>query len=392
MLTLMLFFAASLPAFAQRPGASLEIALVTIGPGEIYWERFGHNAIVVRDTVAGDGRIYHFGIFDFESENFLLEFLRGRMVYLAVAEPLGDFGPYLGAGRSIDVQWLALSPPQRAALRDHLEWHVAPENSRYRYDYYERNCSTKIRDALDLATGGAVRAALDGPSRGVTYRWHTQRLTAPQPWLYLGTHAGLSGYTDAPITYWQEAFVPMELARRLRDVTVTDESGTRVPLVAREQRLAQASIPAPGATPPRWRAGFLLVGVVVAALIGWLAASRRRRTLGALSGALWLFAGLGGALLAALWLLTEHRPAWANENLLLFNPLALGLVPSAFVSRWRHGPYARTMAWLVAASAVVALVAKALPGFRQDNLDWILLWLPIHFALALTLAVRPARA
>ena len=123
---------------------------MTIGPGDIYWTRFGHNAIVINDRATDRARIYNFGIFDFDSEDFLLEFLRGRMMYLAVGEPLRDFGIYLEQGRSIDVQWLALAPAQRLALREHLEWHVAPENSRYRYDYYEQNCSTKVRDALDL--------------------------------------------------------------------------------------------------------------------------------------------------------------------------------------------------------------------------------------------------
>jgi hypothetical protein len=29
------------------PDSPLEISLLTIGPGPIFWERFGHNAIVV---------------------------------------------------------------------------------------------------------------------------------------------------------------------------------------------------------------------------------------------------------------------------------------------------------------------------------------------------------
>ena len=105
---------------------------------------------------------------------------------------------------------------------------------------------------------------------------------------------------------------------------------------------------------------------------------------------LWAVAGLGGLVLAALWLGTEHRSAWANENLLLFNPLALGLMLAAPVRRWRESAVARTIAWLVFACAAFALLAKALPGFVQDNLDWILLWLPIHLALATGLKPRTA--
>jgi hypothetical protein len=30
-----------------------KVALVTFGPGRLYWERFGHNAIIVDDPAAG---------------------------------------------------------------------------------------------------------------------------------------------------------------------------------------------------------------------------------------------------------------------------------------------------------------------------------------------------
>lgn len=381
--------AATPPVVDVPTSSGLEVALVTIGPGEIYWERFGHNAIVIRDTASGAAKLYHFGIFDFESENFLLNFLRGYMTYLAVGEPLRGFDAYLGAGRALDVQWLALTQVQAAKLRAHLEWHIAPENARYRYDYFERNCSTKIRDALDLATDGAVRAAFAGRSRGVTYRWHTQRLTAPEAWLYLGTHAGLAGYADRTLTFWDEAFIPMELARRLREVTLAGADGGAIPLVRTEQSLAQATIAQPPESPPRRRWAFALAGLAIGAL-ALVLARRKRGAFAALAAALWFVAGIGGLVFAALWLGTEHRAAWANENLLLFNPLALVLLLHAPVRRWREGRAARTIAWIVVACAAFALLSKALPGFVQDNLDWILLWLPIHLALATGLKPRTA--
>ena len=45
-------------AHAQAPpGEQLRVALVTAAPGDIYWERFGHNAILIEDTVSGDSRM-----------------------------------------------------------------------------------------------------------------------------------------------------------------------------------------------------------------------------------------------------------------------------------------------------------------------------------------------
>ncbi|MDH5643783.1 MAG: hypothetical protein OEY63_06235, partial [Gemmatimonadota bacterium] len=37
----------------REAGDNLVISLVTMGPGPLVWERFGHNAISVRDTVSG---------------------------------------------------------------------------------------------------------------------------------------------------------------------------------------------------------------------------------------------------------------------------------------------------------------------------------------------------
>jgi hypothetical protein len=66
---------------AEQPGANLEVALITFGPGEEIWERFGHNAIEIRDHSSGQARWYNYGIFDFAQQNFFLNFARGLMTY-----------------------------------------------------------------------------------------------------------------------------------------------------------------------------------------------------------------------------------------------------------------------------------------------------------------------
>jgi len=35
---------------ADAPGADLRVDLYTYGPGSVYWERFGHDALVITDT------------------------------------------------------------------------------------------------------------------------------------------------------------------------------------------------------------------------------------------------------------------------------------------------------------------------------------------------------
>src|SRR5580704_6185917 len=64
---------ACIPAWADvgnAPGENLEVSLVTYGPGEIYWERFGHDAIELRDTVSGEEINFNYGVFNFDEKNF----------------------------------------------------------------------------------------------------------------------------------------------------------------------------------------------------------------------------------------------------------------------------------------------------------------------------------
>src|SRR5262249_27648609 len=145
--------------------------LVTFGPGEEVWERFGHNAILIRDRDAHIARLYNYGMFDFAQENFFLNFARGRMLYrISVSDPADDYPVYRDEGRWIVEQDLNLTAAQRTRLRDYLEWNARPQNAQYRYDYFTANCSTRVRDALDAAVDGAIKAQTIAPSRGFTYR------------------------------------------------------------------------------------------------------------------------------------------------------------------------------------------------------------------------------
>ena len=147
------------PARADgEPASTLQVSLLTFGPGDIYWERFGHNAIVIRDPTTGMATSYNYGIFDFEEEDFFLNFLRGRMSYQIAAEDADeDIAYYISTGRSVVEQRLRFTAEQARALQDYLETNLRPENRHYRYDYFTSNCSTKVRDALDHVLGDTLR-------------------------------------------------------------------------------------------------------------------------------------------------------------------------------------------------------------------------------------------
>lgn len=376
------------PATTEAPAVQVpapRIGIVTMQPGEIFFERFGHDAIVVEDPVSGQAISYNFGYFDPSEQDFIGRFIRGDMMYYLVALPLEqDLSYYAESGRGANLQWLDLSPEQARTLAASLAERAKPENARYRYDYYTANCATMVRDAIDEALGGGLHAQLSGRSRGNTYRSESVRLASPAPWMWLGFDVGLGPYADQPLSRWQEAFVPMRLADALRQVKNSDGR----PLVQAEQELLPHRIaPEPAEFARRWWP-WLLCGLVLAG--GVLALRQRRRVLGGLALPLWLLCGIAGGLLTFLWGFSAHHAAWANRNLLQLSPLCLLLLPGAITLLRGRTPRAwfRVLLWSVAVLSGLGLVLHWLTLQPQINLQWIVLLLPVHVALAWVLGRR----
>ncbi|WP_238601273.1 DUF4105 domain-containing protein [Xanthomonas arboricola] len=375
---------------ADRPAAqpvvpAPRVGVVTMQPGEVFFERFGHDAIVVVDPVTGQATSYNFGFFDPGEPDFVPRFARGEMMYYLVALPLDeDLQQYRAVGRGVSIQWLDLPPDQARALADGLAVRSRPENARYHYDYFVANCATMVRDTLDRAMGSALKSQLAGRSRGNTYRSEAVRLASPAPWMWLGFDLGLGPYADRPLSRWEEAFVPMRLADSLTQV----HNSAGRPLVQSTQVLLPHRIaPEPAEQQRHWWP-WLLTGLLVAA--GVLALGRRQRVLAAFALPYWLLCAIGGGLLVYLWGFTVHQSAWANRNLLLVNPLCVLLVVGgiALLRGRRPGRWFDVLRWVVAGSALLALLIHWLSFQAQGNLQWVLLLLPIHAALAIALRRR----
>ena len=376
---------------AQQNEPQLRIGLVTMSPGEEYWSRFGHNAIVVADEAAGTRTSYNYGYFDFDQPGFMARFLRGEMLYRLVALPLEvDLRTYANEGRGMRLQWLNLQPVQAQALAKFLANNALPENADYRYDYFTANCSTKVRDALDLALDGGLKRQLEGRSHGLTYRAEALRLGAGVPWLYAGMHAGLGPFADRPLSIWDESFVPQRLADALEEARTSDGA----PLVFAHADVLPDRLGLEQATTPNHRTVFAFAGIALVLVFAFLLrpnASGVERAIGTLlAGSVWLLCGLGGLLLLALWLGTAHVAAWGNENILLFSPICLVLL-GALPALWRGDEAARWLriaATLVIAAAGMALFLRFLPFRIQNNGDFIALLLPFHAVLAWRLGRR----
>lgn len=369
--------------------ATPRIGVATMAPGEVFFERFGHNAIIVEDPVAQETWSYNFGMFDMGEDGFVGRFVDGRMVYrLAKLRWEDDLANYVRSGRGVKIQWLRLTPDEAAALAAALEENAKPENAAYRYDYFLDNCATRVRDALDRALSGQLQRQMSVRSAGDTFRSEAVRLASPAPWMALGFDFGLGPSSDRPLSRWEDAYVPMRLADSLAEVRLPDGR----PLVNSEVEVApHLAAPEPREFQRLWWA-WLLSGLVVA-LAWWQLHARAPRLAAGLVAGFWLVSAVLGTVMAFLWVGTEHRFAWANRNLFLASPLMFALLPGAWAMlRGRTPGRGFRIALALACAGVVAgLFTYWLSAVPQANAHWLALALPLYTAFAMAWLVPAER-
>jgi hypothetical protein len=359
------------------PGSELSVYLMTMGQGDLVWERYGHNAIGIRNRRTNSDVVFNWGLFSFEDPGFIGRFLRGEMMYwMGGQDAASTLAQYRMENRTVEVQELNLSPAQRLALLGFIQVNAQEENKFYRYDYFLDNCSTRVRDALDSILGGALRMATDSVQTSTSYRWHAKRLMAEDRLTVVGIDIGLGRPTDRPISQWEEMFIPMKVRDRIRELRVPDDSGRLVPLVTSERVLFQAQRTPEREGPPNLLLPLGLIGLLLGG--GLYAAQRRGRAALPLAVVVAILLGVLGGALLFLRLMTQHVHAYGNTNLFVYNPVwILVLVALPFMGR---SPQIRRAVFVLAtiAGALTAfgVVAAFLPGLNQGSFAVIALGAP----------------
>jgi hypothetical protein len=373
-----------------QTGANVTISLLTMGTGPQVWELFGHDALLIHDNLTGRDTVFNWGVFNFNQPGFIRRFLKGTMWYAMGGDPLDlQLLNYRYLNRTVVAQELDLTAAQRDSIMHQIQWYARPENVNYRYDYYQDNCATRVRDIIDNAIDGQMHAKA-GSLTGTSYRWHSLRLMQGNIPIMLGVDIGLGRPADRDLTKWQTMFLPRQLHDFVATLQIRDSAGGMRPLVKRETVLFRATRPPEPNVPPVLWPWLLIAGLVVAGIFVWLGGQaakggRAASVVAALIVSIWaLAAGLLGILLTLLWAVTDHVFAHANENLLLFNPLWLVLAVLAIPALWtgrKSAPF-RRWAFGLAGLAALALVAHVVRLSAQENLAVICLALPPALAIA----------
>ena len=383
--------------FAQGENLTLKVAVM--GPGDQLYFWWGHIALVIEDSNAGTSRFFDYGLFSFDNDNFFYNFAFGRLLYsCGVSSTERNLSVYFDTNRDITVYTLDVPPYLRQKVRDFAETNVLPENRDYYYHHFRDNCSTRIRDIIDIATNGQFFEQYGQVHGRFTLRQHVRRHTWFSPAADWFLNFLMGQVIDRPITVWEDMFLPSEVGNRIEEFWYTDNEGVSRKLVTSVEVLNRAEgrpkvLDVPRKQWPRELAFSLVLSAIFGAFFFLQAKNiRAGRILAGLSMSLTgLFFGIAGILLYFLNLFTNHDYTYQNANMLFCSPFLLAGVPFGIgyafakkMSKFFIYALLSRILWLLTALGIfLSMAIKLLPAFYQQNLTDQMLMLPLSLLFAL---------
>jgi hypothetical protein len=341
------------------------IELLTFGVGARIFEKFGHAAICLRYHRPEHHELcFNYGVTDFNTSGsaglvMAWNFLRGQQKFWVEPTTLDAMlAFYRGEDRDIWRQTLPITGDAARAIEAQLWSDIREDRRYYLYDHFRDNCSTRLRDMIDRATGGGLSASA-GTRHPRTLREIGRRGLAGMPLLLVISDLIAGRELDQHPTMWQAMFHPeilrSEVALRLHapPELIYHRHGPPFPIRGNSGRLH-----------------FLALAVAVAVPLFIAYAVRRRQT-----AALWAVSAAIALLGAAVWTIAILSPipvVHDNEAVFVVMPIDLAL-PLLSLDWRRH--YARIRIGVLAVFSLLGIIGV----FRQP------LWIVV-LAVALPMA------
>ena len=366
---------------------SVDISLLTCGPGHEVWSLYGHTALRIDDKAHGVDVAVNWGMFSFHQDYFILRFVFGLTDYQMGICPMNDFlAEYASEGRWVKQQRIRLSRGEKLKIMRAIELNDRPDNRTYRYNFFYDNCTTRARDMI-LNNIGHDHIRLGNANTHSSYRNEIHKLNENDKWARFGNDLLLGYQADQDLTQQEWEFLPDNLRK---DFDVAERTDTEVDstLLATNPQAQQSGyislvdttfylIPpqsqatdASEASMPRTIA--IVLFVVIAALSLWEYA--KKKNFWWLDTVLLTLTGLPGIILAVM-IFSQHPTVQVNFQILILNPLNLIFVWQVSKKLRKHKMhwYFQVWGWL--------LIAALLLQYKQDYADGMVI-------LALSLLLR----
>lgn len=317
---------------------SIRVSLLTCSPGDVIYTLFGHTAIRVSIPSRNYDAVYNYGIFNFNTPNFLGKFILGNTDYQLGKTPLYYFlAEYDADQRSVWEQELNLNSSEKMELVSLLEDNYEPHNRYYRYNFFYDNCATrpivKIQEATtkNLILREPTPQKNDLASAPYSFRSLVHKYSKNYPWSQFGMDLLLGSEADKVIQVDQKIFAPLELMEVMKVSTLGAE-----PLIKNTQILVDNEGEKTNSQPltfpftPRTTFTFLMLLLAVCSFWEF----KKRRSFWGIDLALFSIYGLIGSILLFMVCCSNHPAVSPNYLLLLFHPLHLIFAPILISKKW----------------------------------------------------------
>ncbi len=337
-----------------------------------------------------NSRIYDWGIFSYSGDNFLLDWIKNKVRYKCSAYyPEESIKLYIEEDRDIILYTLDLDPKEKEIIINYADNNVLPKNCYYTYHPFKENCSTSIRNLIDIGTKGQLKKYFDNIPGRFTIRGHLSRFTWFRPFQDSFFSFLLGQDSDNKITVWEEMFLPVEIGKNIVGFKYIDNYGIERNLVSEVEIINTTKNRKPIVDKPlsKWPKTlfFTLIITVVLIIINLM-----RKNNSAICVKLWgvsqillgLLFGISGAILFFLSFILGHDYFSHNYNLLLVNPLLLIAIPlgiSIIIGKYKYEKYLRLLWRYIFITDIVLIILRFFSVIYQNNIDIQLIMLPISF-------------
>lgn len=324
---------------------SLRISLITCYPGDEIYQLFGHTAIRVQQTGGNPfDCAFNYGMFSFDSGNFVYRFTKGETDYMLGVYDFEDFMvDYVMRGSTVVEQELNLTKAEKEELLAMLVENAAPQNRVYRYNFLFDNCATRPRDRIEAAVDGSID--FGGAHESLSFRDEIHRYGRNYKWFMFGVDLALGKALDEHATWMEQMFVPMILQDAFNQAVVSrsDSLQEAVPLVCRETLLFEAT-GSPVLPPTPWYLSPVFMALLLLTAAGCVTYVnlQYRRVSRWFDAVFYGLCFVGGCIIYFLVFFSEHPATTINFNALWLSPFALiaalfpYIAPLRVVAKWYH--------------------------------------------------------
>ena len=371
---------------------SVDISLLTCGPGQEVWSYYGHTALRIEDRAHGSDLAVNWGMFSFQQDYFILRFVFGMTDYQIGIFPMSRFiEEYTSEGRWVLQQRLALTREEKQKILTAIDENNKEENRTYRYNFFFDNCTTRARNMIisHLSTNTTDFKNVDAQS---TYRTEIHRWNENHRWARFGNDLLLGYMADCPINKEEWEFLPKNLsddfATEARKDTISPDE-PRVDVFTPKARYIkfvdstfyvvspQAELTEAEAITPRML--FIALGAIILLFCAW--ELHKKRSTWWFDTILLTVTGLPGLILLAM-VFSQHPTVQVNFQMLILNPLNLLFV-------WKVSKKMRKgkMHWYYNVWATLLLISLFMQIWQKyaEGMDILALSLLMRYAVKTTM-------